>query len=182
MKTVVIYESMYGNTKSIAEAIAQGLRESGDVLFGSCDEISPDEVKGADLIVAGGPTHAHGMARPDAHEAVAKMPARNKYPPVLPGKESLRGWLERLPESDQKAATFDTRFEKPKWLTGSAATKIARRLERKGYSIVGVESFFVEHSGGPLADGEVDRAAEWGRTLPNETGVDAPSSSQGAVL
>lgn len=165
MKSIVVYESMYGNTKLVAEAIAEGLHGVGEVRLGSVDEISPDEVQGADLIVAGGPTHAHGMARADAHEAVAKMPARHKYGPVLSGEESLRNWLERLPEGRQDVAAFDTRFDKPKWLTGSAASKILRRLERKGYSIIGAESFFVEHTDGPLAAGERERAVEWGRAL-----------------
>lgn len=79
-------------------------------------------------IVAGGPTHAHGMARPNAHRAVAKMDPHHKYGPVLPGQESLRGWLQRLPERHMAAATFDTRFDKPRWLTGSAAKRIARRM------------------------------------------------------
>ena len=165
MKSIVVYESMYGNTKVIAEAIAEGLRDSGEVRLGSVDEISPDDVHDADVIVAGGPTHAHGMARADAHEAVAKMPARSKYGPVLPGNESLRNWLERLPNGLQGVAAFDTRFDKPKWLTGSAAAKILRRLEKKGYSIIGAESFFVEHTDGPLEDGERERAVEWGRSL-----------------
>jgi len=30
MKIVVVYESLYGNTKVIGEAIADGLREAGD--------------------------------------------------------------------------------------------------------------------------------------------------------
>ena len=64
-----------------------------------------------------------------------------------------------------RAAAFDTRFDKPTWITGSAATKIAARLERKGYSVVEARSFFVEATGGPLAGGERDRAFEWGREL-----------------
>ena len=174
MKIIVVYESMYGNTKAIAEAIAEGMREFGEVRLGTVDEISPDEAPDADLIVAGGPTHAHGMARSDAHDAVAKMPARHKYGPVLPGAESLRNWIDHLPDSQQRGAAFDTRFDKPQWLTGSAAMKIARRLGRKGYSIMGAESFFVAHMDGPLVDGERERAVEWGRTLVQ---VGAPTRS-----
>jgi hypothetical protein len=63
------------------------------------------------------------------------------------------------------AAAFDTRFAKPRWLTGSAATKVAQRLGRKDYKVIGTESFFVQTTGGPLADGERDRAVAWGRAL-----------------
>jgi Flavodoxin len=164
VKIVIVYESMFGNTKAIGEGIAEGLREAGEVQFGSVDELSPDETQDASLIVAGGPTHAHGMARPNAHQSVAQMDPHNKYGPVMPGRESLRR-LERLPASRAAAAAFDTRFDKPKWLTGSAAKKIARRMHGKGYSIIGAQSFFVETTGGPLAQGERERAVAWGRGL-----------------
>lgn len=162
VKIVLVYESMFGNTKAIGEGIAEGLREAGEVRSGSVDELSPDEAQDATLIVAGGPTHAHGMARQNAHQSVAKMDPHHKYGPVMPGRESLRGWLERLPAGRAAAAAFDTRFDKPKWLTGSAAKKIARRMRGKGYSIIGVQSFFVETTGGPLAHGERERAVAWG--------------------
>jgi|SRR5947207_9892646 len=168
MKVVVVYESMFGNTKSIGEGIAEGLREAAEVIAGTVDEVSPDEVDDAAMIVAGGPTHAHGMARPNAHQSVAKMDPHHKYGPVLPGRESLRGWLERVPAGRTMAAAFDTRFDKPQWLTGSAAKKIARRLRDRGHSILGTESFFVRTTGGPLADGELERAVAWGRALAAE--------------
>ncbi len=168
MKIVVVYESMFGNTKTIGEAIAEGLREAGEVKVGTVDDLSPDEALDATLVVAGGPTHAHGMARPNAHQSVTKMDPQQKYGPVLPGRESLRGWLERLPAGRALAATFDTRFDKPKWITGSAAKRIARRLSGKGYSTIGAQSFFVQTTGGPLADGERVRAVAWGRELAAE--------------
>ena len=175
MKIVIVYESMFGNTKAIAEGIAEGLREAGEVRFGSVDELSPDETRDASLIVAGGPTHAHGMARPNAHQSVAKMDPHHKYGPVMPGRENLRRWLERLPAGRAAAAAFDTRFDKPKLLTGSAAKRIARRIRAKGYSIIGTESFFVKTTGGPLADGERQRAVAWGRALVAELKPTVPA-------
>ncbi len=61
------------------------------------------------------------------------------------------------------AAAFDTRLGKPKLVTGSAAKGIAKRLRRHGYQVVGEESFIVDEGPGPLHEGEVDRAREWGR-------------------
>jgi hypothetical protein len=165
MKTVVVYESMFGNTKTIAEAIAEGLDGSGQVLLGTVDDLSPDEVGDARLIIAGGPTHGYGIARQDARQTLAKNPSSARYGPVLAGETSLRGWLERLPAGGAAAAAFDTRLDKPRWLTGSAAAKIARRLRAKGYSLVGTESFLVKGGGGPLTEGERERAAAWGRRL-----------------
>jgi hypothetical protein len=165
MKFVVVYESMFGNTETIAQAISAGLREAGEVKLGTVDALSPDEVRDATLLVAGGPTHAHGMARRNAHESVAGERSYRRYGPVQPGQESLRGWIERLTVSPARAAAFDTRFDKPMWITGSAAKKIAARMERKGYSVIEARSFFVEATGGPLAEGERDRAVEWGHEL-----------------
>jgi len=165
MKIVVVYESMFGNTKTVGEAIAEGLRGAGEVRAGTLDDVSPDEVRDAALIVAGGPTQARGMAKPDARQAAARNHALDKYGPVEPGQESLIGWLERLPAGSGLAAAFDTRFNKPVWLAGSAAKEIARRLSRKGYSVTGAQSFFVKATGGPLADGERERAGAWGREL-----------------
>jgi len=167
MKVVVVmvYESMFGNTKTIAEAITERLDEAGDVAVGTADELPPEMVKAAGLLVVGGPTHAHGMARTDARQTVARDGSYAKYGPVLEGQESLRGWLERLPTGQAMAATFDTRFAKPRWLTGSAATKIAQRLRAKGYKLVGTESFLVQTTGGPLAQGERERAIAWGHQL-----------------
>ena len=165
MKIVVVYESMFGNTRTVGEAIAEGLRQAGDVRAGTVDDLSPDEVRDAQLIVAGGPTQARGMAKPNAHQTVAANRALAKYGPVEPGQESLVGWLERLPAGRGVAASFDTRFDKPVWRTGSAAKEIARRLSVKGYSVAETQSFFVRTTGGPLADGERERAVVWGREL-----------------
>jgi flavodoxin-like protein len=177
MKIVVVYESMYGNTKAVGEAIAAGLREGGEVRIGTVDEITPEEARDAALIVAGGPTHAHGMARPDAHDAVVKMDRHHKYGPVLPGSDSLRGWLDRLPPGAARAAAFDTRFDKPAWMTGSAAKKIAVRLSRRGYPIVGSQSFLVAGMDGPLVEGERERAVAWGRYLAAQVSTAVETSN-----
>jgi hypothetical protein len=135
------------------------------VAVGTVDELPPEVVGAAGLLVVGGPTHARGMARANAHQTIARDGSYSEYGPVLAGQESLRGWLERLPTGRAAAAAFDTRFAKPRWLTGSAATKIAQLLGCKGYKVVGTESFFVQTTGGPLADGERERAVAWGRAL-----------------
>jgi hypothetical protein len=140
------------------------LGDAGEVKIGTVDELSPDEARDAGLIVAGGPTHAHGMAKPNAHESLASDDSYRDGQ-VLPGEESLRNWLERLPDGHAKAAVFDTRYDKPMFLTGSAAKKIAIILKSKGHSLVEAHSFFVEAVGGPLADGERERALAWGRQL-----------------
>jgi len=64
---------------------------------------------------------------------------------------------------------FDTRAHKPELLVGSAAHGIAHRIRRRGYRVaVEPESFFVSGTPGPLEEGELERAAEWGQALASE--------------
>jgi Flavodoxin len=168
MKLVVVYESMFGNTRTIGEAIAEGLSTAGEVAVGTADDLTPQDVGDAALIVAGGPTQNRGMAKPEARAALARNGSSTKNGTVLPGRESLREWLERLPTGRAAAAAFDTRFDKPAWIVGSAAKEIARQLGDKGYEVVGFQSFFVRKTGGPLADGERERAVAWGRQLATQ--------------
>jgi|GEM_PF-1333241 len=81
------------------------------------------------------------------------------------GRACAAGSSACRPAGHAAAAAFGTRFDKPAWLTGSAAKQIARRLRGKGYPVTGTRSFFVQTTGGPLADGERERAVAWGREL-----------------
>jgi hypothetical protein len=166
MKIAVVYESIYGNTAAIAEAVADGLRALGDVDLGPVG----DESVEADMLVVGAPTHAHGlpssMTRKDIEAVVEEAEAKGSpldYQPTA----GIRKFLERLPDVDGTAAAcFDTRFDKSRVLTGSAAKTMARKLGRRGYRIVAEpESFFVLDSEGPLKEGELDRARRWGASL-----------------
>lgn len=165
MKALVVYESMYGNTAQIAEAIAESLRAQGSAVeSGPVTEIGPSQAAGADLLLIGGPTHAHGMSRASTRQA-AVDDERNTFtePTLAPG---LREWMDDLPPGEQRlAAAFDTRIDKPAFLTGSAAKGIARRLEKQDYRLViGSESFFVS-TDNSLLEGEVRRATSWAASL-----------------
>lgn len=177
-RTIVVFESMFGNTQRIAEAIAGGMRETCEVVFGTVDEIAPEQARDASLIVAGGPTQNYGMAGTGARQKLAKARFNRPTAALLPGRESLRGWLERLPSGVVPAAAFDTRYQRSRLLTGSAAVKIARAFADKGYAPIAVQSFFVRAMGGPLIDGECDRASAWGRELAARVIGSEPSMRQ----
>ena len=72
MRAVVVFESMYGNTREVAEAIGSGLGSPDDVLVVPVSGANPDLLEGIDLLVAGGPTHAHGMGRPATRHAAVE--------------------------------------------------------------------------------------------------------------
>lgn len=174
MRALVVYESLFGNTAEIGEAIAASLRTHGfEVEAGPISTISAPAVGETDLLVVGAPTHAHGMSRTGTRQA-AVQDKRNTFPgsATMPG---IRDWLSDLPSgSGRLVAAFDTRFDKPRFLTGSAAKGIARRLEQRGYHLVArPESFFVtgEHR---LEGGEAEHASAWGTDLAERASASAP--------
>lgn len=166
MSALVIYESVYGNTRAVAEAIGEGL---GDARVLPVHE-APADVGEHELVVVGGPTHIHGMAtrrsRQAAVDALREDGSEHQIEPGATSEEGLRAWLRDLPEgSEVKAAAFDTRLDRSPLLTGAASRGIAKRLRHRGYDVVECESFLVEESEGPLAEGELERAREWGGQL-----------------
>jgi len=161
MKVLVVYESMYGNTAAVGEAIAASLRERGlEVDDSLVSKIEPTEAAGVDLLIVGGPTHIHGMSRAGTRKT-ATEDEKNTFaePTLTPG---LREWMDGLPSGTERlAAAFDTRIDKPALITGSAAKGIGKRLERHGYRlVVGPESFLVSTTNA-LLEGETDRATAW---------------------
>jgi Flavodoxin len=161
MTALVVYESVYGNTREVAEAVAAGL---GDARVVSVQEAIEHAHK-AELLVAGGPTHMHGMTTARSRRAAAEDRKTHALPGVADGP-GVRDWLRDLPQiANAQAAAFDTRVHGSPLLTGSASHGIGRRLQRHGYNVVGTESFVVTGTEGPLAEGELDRARAWGAEL-----------------
>jgi hypothetical protein len=163
MNAAVVFESVFGNTRAVAEAVAEGLGGVGVLAVDAAG--SPR----ADLLVVGGPTHMHGISTARSREMAVAAAEEDGHGHVEPGAAEgpgLRGWLRDLPRVDHaRAATFDTRLDRSPWLTGVAARGIARRLRRHGYDVVGTQSFLVQDAEGPLEKGELVRARAWGEEL-----------------
>jgi len=154
MNTLVIYDSQFGNTERIAQAIAEALRADGLAQALRFDPARPIELQGLDLLVVGSPTQGW-RPTPAIQSWLASLTA-----------ERLRG---------VGVACFDTRFKKPRWLTGSAAQVIARRFRKQGAALlVPPESFFVQSTQGPLVVGELERAARWAQALVNASVMPQP--------
>ena len=157
-----MYESMFGNTQAIAQAVAEGLsaRMRVDVVeVGAAPEAIDDEV---DLLVVGGPTHAFGMSRPRTRQDAARQTEDGLVSTGI----GLREWLAALRQgSARAAATFDTRINKPR-LPGSAARRAEKLLRGLGFRIVArPASFYLAESLGPLIGGEGERAGSWGKEI-----------------
>jgi len=169
VNALVVYESLYGNTKLMAEAVGDGLAREFTTNVVEVG-VAPTDPPESGLLVVGGPTHQFGLSRKSSRQ----QGADDSDEPVISLEVGIREWIGGLPRvSGAPAATFDTSIRKPN-LPGSAARGAAKRLKKIGYRLlVPGEIFLVEGGKGPITDGELDRAREWGhavalKALPNE--------------
>jgi len=173
MRALVVYESMYGNTKEIAEAVADGLSTRMPVQLtevGAAPTVLADDIG---LLVVGAPTHAHGMSDRRSRTSAADRVVEGE-PPVVSRGVGLRDWLFGLEHGSSPAhvaaAAFDTRIKGPQLLWGSAAKRAEPHLKAAGAHVIApAESFLIAGPRGPkydsLIEGEVERAHRWGEQL-----------------
>ena len=151
MKALVVYDSVFGNTEKVAQAMGQALAAVAEVKTLRVGDVNPEDLAGIDGLIVGSPTRAF-----------SPTPAIKKWVGSIPAK-GLKG---------VKVAAFDTRFnveDAPSEILkgmvkvfGYAAKPIGDRLVKKGgYLSLSLEGFFVLDSEGPLKDGELERAADW---------------------
>jgi hypothetical protein len=166
MRALVVYESVFGDARTIAEAVADGLSASVPADVVAAVE-APAEIGGdVGLLVVGGPNHAFGMPRPSTRQG-----AVNQYDADIPDIDSgLHEWLEAVRTSSRGllAAAFDTRGSGHPVLTKmDHASRTEEKLLRKlgAHLLAPAEHFSVVDTKGPLVEGEQDRARQWGRSL-----------------
>jgi len=181
MRAVIVYESMFGSTKMVADAIAEGLADGAEVSVIPVTSADTHTLDGADLVVVGGPTHTHGMSRPRTRKMAGTLATkRDSGVTLVPGADSgpgVREWLESLGRLDLAGAAFDTRLQGLSAFTGRASKSIRRLLARHGARIAtSPESFLVEKAPGPLAKGELGRARAWGHRLTSSGSSEASNT------
>jgi flavodoxin len=155
MNILILYDTAFGNTGQVAQAIGSALEDRGSVRVLKVSEASLAHLQGVDVLIAGSPTQA--------------------FHPL----KGLTAFLKSIPPGGLKgmrAAAFDTRVDVQAvgsgFLTlmvklfGYAAEPISRMLKSKGAEILlQPEGFFVLDKEGPLKDGELERAAGWARQI-----------------
>lgn len=161
-RALVVYESMFGNTHAVADAVADGMRGALEVEVLEVGDAPLEVDDGVDVLVVGGPTHAFGMSRPRTRASAAESGAD----PAAAWHDGIREWVsDVVGHPGLRATAFDTRVAKPH-LPGSAAKGAERKLRRRGFDeLVHPESFYVTGTTGDLVDGELARARAWGATL-----------------
>jgi len=145
---LVVYDSVFGNTAKVAEAIGEAL---GGAIVKKVDTVTQADMEGLKILFVGSPTRAF---RP------------------TPGTMNFLKGLKKDALKGVKAAAFDTRIDIDKTdsgflrtmvkLFGYAAKKIVKQLSKAGADMaLESEGFAVTDSEGPLAEGELERAKAW---------------------
>lgn len=171
MRTLIVFESMFGNTGRVARAVAEGIaRSGGEPTLVDVGDVSDEQVAAYDLLVLGGPTHAFSMSRPSTRDDAVRQGAS-----AHDAARGIREWLGEQKAAGaggsagtgrSLAAVFDTRVAKVRRLPGSAAKGAAKSLRGLGHDLLDrPTSFYVDDVDGPLLDGEEERARAWGDTL-----------------
>jgi hypothetical protein len=166
MRALIVYESMFGSTRRIAQAIASGLRPTYavDVVGvenapGELGVVGPD----VSLLIVGAPSHLFGLSTPKSRIAAGKRAER----PMATADLGLREWLDALvgAAGRRDVLAFETRL-RVRGMPGSAAKSAARRMRKLGYRLLWPpQSFYVANLTGTLVEGELERARMWGRWL-----------------
>jgi flavodoxin len=151
MDTLVVYFSKYGNTKKVAETIADECKPNGTVRVLSLDDLALENLHGVDLLIMGCPTHRMNMP------------------------EGVRAKFESMPKRVLKGrpvAAFDTSYKMNCFLSQmTASKKVAHKLRKMGGKwVVPPETFHVMEAEGPLYEGELERARTWTRMVLQKTG------------
>jgi flavodoxin len=121
MQALVIYDSVFGNTEKIAQAIAAGLRTSHETQCIRAGSVSIAQILSADIIVMGSPTRSF-RATPATHSVLESIPTGK-----LQGKK-VAAFDTRLLMSGVKGLLFRKIIDKG----GYAAPLIASELTSKG--------------------------------------------------
>ncbi len=151
-KALVIYHSLFGNTKAVAMSLAQGIREAGvEVECLSIEAFDINQITEYDFIAIGSPTH---MIRPS---------------------EDMKKFLQKLKSFDLKGKhgfSFDTRNESRmnsrslSVLENSAARTIENMMKHLKMKIIRPrESAIVQGREGPLNPGVNDVFLKIGREI-----------------
>lgn len=160
MSVLIVVESQFGNTMSIARAVAAGLASTGaEVTVVRCGEAAAEIPDGVGLLLVGAPTHNLRLSSQASRTQAAARGATEG------DGRGLADWIGRVqPRPDLPVVAFDTttagRF------VGSAAKAAVKLLRSRGFRAVEQgQTFVVAGTSGPLRDGEEERARSWGTEL-----------------
>jgi len=155
MKSLVIYDSQFGNTEQIAVAIGDALSAHGEAKVLSVAQASPVD-PAVHLLVVGSPTQRF-HATPRVEQLLRGRPLSNVRAAAFDTRLDMATVDSRVLRMAVKVAGDDSAY---------AAPRIAAELKKAGATVVvEPQGFYVEDTEGPLRAGELERAGDWARTI-----------------
>jgi len=145
-KVIVVYESKFGNTKLVAETVAEGVTEveGMEAVVSEVKEVDLTKMPDYDAILAGSPNHMGGPTG---------------------GIKKFIDSLGKLPLEGKRFAVFDTYMGKD---FEKAAKKLERRVSEKvpGAKLAAPGlSIRVDGAKGPISEGELPKCKEFGKKI-----------------
>jgi flavorubredoxin len=148
-KVIVIYESKYGNTKLVAEAIIEGISEIEGIeaILSELKEVDLNNIADYDAILVGSPNHFGGPTR-SIKKFIDKL-----------GKLNLKGKM---------FAVFDTYLGKD---FKKAVKKMEKRINEKvsgSKQLAPGLSIKVQGIKGSVSEGELPQCKEFGKKIATQ--------------
>ncbi len=155
MQILILYDSFYGNTEKIALAINNSLSSDHSVKVSRVSEFNPGQLNDFELLIVGSPTQGFRPTK-------AMTEFLNKIP-----SNALKGIKVSAFDTRISVTDINSRFLKIFIrLFGYAAKPLSTMLvKRGGILVIPPIGFLVKDTEGPLKDGELDRATEWGKLV-----------------
>ena len=156
MKILIVYDSFFGNTEQIAQAMAAALEAPEEVTLLKVDAVQPQHLEGLAYLIVGSPTR--GFRPSPATTSLLKSIPRKKLEGVRVAAFDTRVPIQEI----KRPAILDFLVK----IFGYAADPIGKKLQQKGGKVVvPAEGFYVMDTEGPLKDGELERATAWVRMV-----------------
>ncbi len=175
MHALVVYESMFGATRRLAEQVAEGMGDGSAVRCVRADHVSAADLADTDLVVLGAPIHARTLPSAASRREAATWPTRPGATVDLEpgaGSPGLRELIARSDWRGRRFACFGSRSTLPRILTGGVARAIRRRVRRAGGIPVAEPLDIRVDGGGTPTAGSLESARAWGRALrPTDAGT-----------
>jgi flavodoxin len=155
MKTLIIYDSVFGNTEKVAHAMGEAFSVNGQIETLPVSQVTMDQLRGPGVLIVGSPTRSF-RPTPAISQFLKALP-KNHLAGINVAAFDTRIWLNTI-----DSATFRFLVDKG----GYAANTIATALKKKGGNLLAQpEGFLVTGEQGPLKEGELERAAKWARQM-----------------
>lgn len=155
MSTLIVYDSVFGNTEILARALGRSLGGSEPALVCRAAEVTAERLASVKTLVVGSPTRAFRPTR-SVTDFLKKLP-----PHALDGVR-VAAFDTRVSMADVKSKLLEALAK----IFGYAAAPLAVALQKKGGRLVlPAEGFFVAGKEGPLKPGELERAEKWVKGL-----------------